>query len=393
MAKRGRPKAQRVGPVSARVVRGPREDGRWYWRLDYHHGDGSRVSLRGVAGWMDAVEVAEALSRAMLAGAPDDAKPSDPALTTVRDLFEVYLGHLADERDEGRFPRETFTEYQRQGRRWTERVGSLPLAMVSYSTMTDHRAARLGDAAPATVRAELRALPRAMRWARREGKTDAPLPEVPPVRGGPTRNKRTPEPAEVEAVIQWLDAYPGHGKKRNITRRNARLVADALHLQRIYGARIGEVASLSDDRVDLAAGTVTLDGKTGPRVLPIVPDARAVLESHHGAGYSTIWRLQAETFRACVWSYVRRAVKALRQEPWTPHGLRRLRVDEALADGVPVSAVADWMGHSVAEAAKSYHRAKLAGQVATAARMGLLGDNVTPLDAARGHNPRSQVGE
>src|SRR5687767_11186671 len=85
MARRPRPIVH--GSLRTSVVRGPRPDGRWYWRTRDRRA-GAHVTVW--TGWATPAEVDREVG-AILAGTPRAARPEDRC-DTVRDLAELWIG-------------------------------------------------------------------------------------------------------------------------------------------------------------------------------------------------------------------------------------------------------------------------------------------------------------
>ena len=148
------------------------------------------------------------------------------------------------------------------------------------------------------------------------------------------------------------------------------------------GARRGELAGATWADVDLAARTWTLAGKTGPRTIPIVREAWAVLQRRAAGGPDPadyVLGVCPGTVRSDLYRGILAGVSATKQQPWTPHGLRRAAVDRLYGSGADPGLAAALLGHSPEVALRHYRRPSLE-------------DLRAALEGARlGHLPAGQV--
>lgn len=86
--KSARPKPFSVGRVRVRVKRGPRSDGRWYWRADHPVGQGRRQDVWN--GWGTRDEVERTVLEHLAQHDPHSAYDSDQVVT-MGDLLDVWL--------------------------------------------------------------------------------------------------------------------------------------------------------------------------------------------------------------------------------------------------------------------------------------------------------------
>jgi integrase len=110
----------------------------------------------------------------------------------------------------------------------------------------------------------------------------------------------------------------------------------AILMMAVLGARRGEICDLIWDRVDLAGRWVELDGKTGPRRVPL-PD-------HLVVELSRLPRVSTYVL-GVVPSTARRGLASVLKGVGT-HALRRGAVDRLARSGVDVGTAAKLLGHS-----------------------------------------------
>lgn len=328
-----RPPPQRLGSVSARVIRGPRADGRWYWRAEWTRSVGEGASRSLWSGWATEPEVQVEVAR-LLAGGQDRPRQVEEALAwsglrTVDELLRAYLYHCEHERPDLR--QETLSGYRRNVKAWRT-CGSqeLLIARLSAAVLDQARARLLQRYAPVSARMLLIFLGGAWTWARGRGyvpDTELHLPEVVVPRREQPRLTQDEGIALAEAqTVPW--------------RRVAILLMATL------GCRRGEVASLTWDRVDLQRGWMVLKGKTGPRRVPLT---RRLVEELSALPRTGDLVLGVTPLSA------RRGLQVALAGHGT-HALRRGAVDRLARDGVDVGTAAALLGHSPTVMLRTYRR-------------------------------------
>lgn len=330
-----------VGRVTCRPLRGPR-DGRWYWRARWTT-DGKREEH--VLGWLNENEAETACLELVRKGLDRrtvyDAK-------TVRELLEWWGGHQEARQD---LARRSVQRYRHAGARLSRSIGDVLLEQLDRLTLERHRD-QCGHSSQ-TVTCDLQVLRSAWNWGRELGVCPARVLPSLKVLVTPTRNRRTPTPGDVAAVLPHLEGW------RRI----------AVRLLWATGARRGEVAELRWDQVDLEEGALEVDGKTGVRWVPLPADLVAELRAWRPVA-GPIWGDEeagspehvlgvkprtGETIGVHIHRAIEEANKAgARVQPFTPHGLRRAAVDALYGSGVDPLVAAQLVGHSPAVALKHY---------------------------------------
>lgn len=324
----------RARPVKARGTK----EGRRYWvARAYRDGSESSQSL----GWCTRAEATKKLKRL---DAPVEV--SVTGCTTVADLLELWHGHVAKS---ARYKQASVSAYQYRAiavKRGPAGIGPHPVGALLRGLLEDYAEDRAATAAPHTIAGELAAVQAAWTWARRRGYVPDKSLTPPKLIITPARDKYTPTAGDVAAVVRWLETSRAPWR------------ADAVRVLWATGARVGELAGLPRARVDLEQGVATLDGKTGPRAVPLAPEAVAALRRlmvpHDGP---TV--LPGKNVKARKESVVRgihRAVAALGQPRWTPHALRRAAADRLCRAGVSAEVAASMLGHSVLTMMKHYRQ-------------------------------------
>lgn len=363
-----RPRPIHADPLTARVARGPRPDGRWYWRADRAVGGGDRVTVW--CGWGTVEEIQRRLGASVAAGEIHRPAPAPRTSTapTVRDLLEVWCGGQQQRADISPASIDCYLVAAR--RLVADELGDALLTDVRRGAVEGYRDRQLRQRrAAATVRLDLTILGTAWRWAMEEGWIARALPRVRVV-SRLTRLRYTPSRAEIGALAGQAEGWQ----------------QVALRLLAATGCRVGEVAGLRWEQVDLPGARLTVSGKTGERVVPLGAGVVAMLRE---------WRLQQPGDR--VWPgataaqglrmVLRRGCRELGIAHVSPHGLRRAAVDALYQSGADVGAAAQILGHSAATALRHYRRASAADLVRAVERAG-LGDVDDGADrAVLSHDP------
>lgn len=329
MAKR--PAAKGVNGLRLNVVRGPHKADKrvWYWRIIDNRG--GRVTLW--SGWATAQDAEAELARLAAPGAtrPERGEDAGPDITTIEQLLRAWRAHLEDDRPD--LAPGTLGSYRTAARRITGLIGSVLIERLDVAAVERWVADAQRRWAASTVTLDQVTLRAAWNWGRKRGVCpDQALPRI-EIRI-PRRVKRTPSPSEVARVLEHV---------------RVPWVRVLLTLQWATGARIGEIGSLTWDRVDWDRGELELRGKTGPRLVPLAPDMLQMLRR---------WRLESPsdrdevlgvaltTARSSSYSVLEEACEAADVPMWSTHALRRAVVDRLARAGVDVATAADLLGHT-----------------------------------------------
>jgi integrase len=332
-----RPKSLAVDPIKARVIRGPNAEGRWYWQAVVYRDATERTVW---SGWATREQASQELAALVAGGDLGGARRPDPTVETVGDVLETWLGSQA--KRVGLSPH-TMKHYTARAKPLHDVIGAVRPDRVDLLTIERFRDTRMhSGAAPATVAKELKILGIAWRWGRELGYCPArDLPKV-AIKAHPVRSRQTPTPADVLGVLDHLDGWPYL----------------ATRLLFATGARVGEIAVLRWEAVDLQRATLTLCGKTGPRSFPLSPDLAAMLRPRAGAPADLVLGVTPNMVRGHLGTRHLAAACARAGVPrFSPHGLRRATVDALLRAGVDVGTAASLMGHTPAVMLAAYRQA------------------------------------
>ena len=320
---RTRPAAINLGDIGLDVVRGPRTDGRWYWRA---RSGADRETIW--TGWATRDE-------AMREGAKLLMKPAaDLAVTraTLRKVGDVVRSWL-DAQDANLDIRpSTRKNCHKYARHLLRLLAGLPIEALKRGPLEDYRTKRLVEkAAPRTIRQELRAMRSA--WKRACELRLIPnraLPDVSIKVRDYVLNHRTPTEQEVMAILPFM--IPEE--------------ALALQLLTATGARLNEIMKLPRKAIDLGTRVLKLDGKTGPREFPLTEDLEALLAGRLDGSDRLVLNMPQGHPDQRMRNAITRACEKAGVAPFTPHGLRRLAVDRMARSGVEVATAASLTGHN-----------------------------------------------
>lgn len=364
-----RPKPCVVDPIRARVVRGPRADGSYYWRAEVRiAGERSTVWT----GWAHPDLIGDQLVQLRQAGAHTStaelqrqAKRSGASPNnrprTVRTLLALWLADreaaiVPRVRGELRMPGEllesTFKVYKLRSKHLSRVLGDENTDLFTEDSVQHHvRTRRREGASPSVIAGEYEVLKMAWRWGRRFRTNGIPHPLVGPGdfprMSFPRRqDKYTPTREEIAAVLEALDGW-----KRI-----------AFVIMANTGMRIGTVSRLRWRDVDLERAWVVVDGKsapgkTGERRVKLTDECAEVLRAwkgdHSDRPDAYLCRRRPATVTSLDLKQVCREVGV---PEFTNHALRRFAVDQYCRQGVPVEVAAAALGHSVTVMLKHYRQ-------------------------------------
>ena len=336
-----------IGPVKARVVRGPHRDdpGRWYWRAVVYRGANSEeVTLW--TGWATRGEAEQVCARLVQEGALTPSENDIEAMRTVRDLLECWVATQLDRVD---LKAHGKRNYRQAGLHLVKTSGPTPIDSVGPELLERHRDRRMRrGAAASTVKQELKVLRAAWEWGRRMGVVpDRPLGTV-KLKTPPVRNHHTPDAGDVWKVLDLLEGWPKM----------------AVRLIYATGARVGEIAVLRWRDVDLSRKTLQLRGKTGVRLIPMSTELVGAFSAWPtGDADDFVLGVSENMVRSHLNTrYLVEACAQANVPRFTPHGLRRAAVDALLRAGVDVGTAAAILGHSPQVMLKYYRRATMDDQ-------------------------------
>lgn len=202
---------------------------------------------------------------------------------------------------------------------------------------------------PGTIRKQISILAAALKWKGAGGKVDLPA-------GAPPRLRRL-SPAELDALANGA-ASP-----------HVRLF---IILAATTAARAGALLDLTWDRVDLQRGSIDLgEGPSrtkGRALVPINESARKALEEAHSAR-TTDWVIEYGGEKVgSVKKGFARAAKRAGLEGVTPHVLRHTAAVLMAEAGVPMSEIAQYMGHSSSRVTERVYARYSPGYLSRAAK-------------------------
>ena len=342
-----------VGRVRVRALaaRGHRE-GAWYWRAERYTEGASETVWTG---WATAEEAERTVARIV-----GGVAPAPVAGSTVRDLLELWIGRQEDRRDARQVSTSTVKWQILAADHLVTHLGYIQAERLDARGLERMVAARVAEgAAPLTIRLELTAIRAAWAWAREAGFVERELPRI-RHRAEAVSDRYTPTRGEVEAVLAGL-----HGWQRA-----------CYELLASTGCRIGEVAHLRVQDLDVERSCIRVAGKTGRRVVPLSPPAlRRVLVWLDGRTEGPLWGRTPLTVRQMLGPAMRAVAAAAGVRPFTPHGLRRWVRGLLRRSGADASVSASLLGHTVAVMQRYYDQidAEEEQSAMRVARLGYLG--------------------
>ena len=336
------------------VSRYLRDDGRSYWQARWKakvRDDRASITV----GWATREEACALLATKVATGALDPASATSAApesATTIRDLMDSWYAaqerrvrRPGESRSAGLSPK-TVDAYDKCRRHLNAWLGELRPDQVTTSTVEGYiRDRQVNDKSSGSIRTverEVAALGRAWRWGVKQKlmlNRDFPGVKISidPEVFSERQNHRTPSPDEVEAVVAEL-------------RGEAQL---AVRLLVATGARVSEACHVKAGDLDLATGTLALNGKTGRRHFPLAAGgdqelyALLVERARTSLPLAPLFRFEVKHPLEYVRSQLRRACARAEVRRFTPHGIRRMVVTQMVTGGVDVKHAAELTGHNV----------------------------------------------
>jgi integrase len=332
-----------VGPVRVRATRGPKDDGRWYWRAVVYRDSAEHTLWTGWA--------TRDMAEADIAGrvAAGDTEPKDNATTealprTVGDLMECWM-YAEEQRQDIKAKTKQVNKYY--ARKVKAYLGHVALRQLYFHHLATFRDDRLkAGAAPNVVRGEIAVLRRAWQWGvDHRYCPDRRLPR-PLLKARPVRFKRTPSVEDVRRALAKMDP-------KGWPFLTTLLIAET-------GMRVGEVAALTWENIDLDQGIAKVphQGKTGRRDVPLSRSLTTYLEGVRAGAPDDARVLpvvEGTVLTSLSQRYIPDACEAAGVERFTPHGVRRMVVDTLYNAGNDPTLLADYLGHSP-QTAQRYYR-------------------------------------
>lgn len=378
MARR-KPKNLKLGSVGVYVVRGPREDRRWYWQASCSVA-GRRKTIW--SGWAtkDEAEHAACEARAAL---PTDlttveakAKQEAEAGLTVAAVLERWMEDCY-----GRpyIAHRTLKTYREAATNLTRLIGGYRLTEMSIVETQGYLNARHAEGLRVrTAWAELSIFRTAWRWGKAARLHDEPL-HLPAPSSNRMEKVRAPRPTRDEAWATW-DALKEQGAPEWLVRTYLLGIVTGGRTGELYEARVGDIdleaatVSMGRDRERGVEGT-----KTGARTVYLDPAAVATLRPYV-EGRPPDERFIGDRARSTMShtaNYLRKAAIAAGAPEHPLYGLRRAATDAYYNAGAKPEEEAAALGHSIEVAQKKYRRIR-AEQARAAAHKVALGARSTP---------------
>lgn len=331
--------------VSITRVRGPRADGRIYWRA--RRGDSVLWT-----GW-GTREEASAIGARLTLG----ETPSTGDLLTVEDLVHDWFCDQEERAASGQLASRTLKTYRTAARALIKALGPVYLRAITTSTLDRFRDTRLKSGmATRTVQLELRILRQAWAWAYERGKVSTErLPRC-AVRIQDRRSRYTPSRDEIAKVLDHLSGW-------------AWLLVRLLWAT---GCRLGEIASLRRRDADAGQALLHVRGKTGAREVAVVPSVLVELLPHMATGPDDyVIGVGPNHSQKTIAGILRETCQSAGVPHFSPQALRRWATDALYDTGADPSLEAAHVGHAPEVALGHYRTARLDARRAAVERAGL----------------------
>lgn len=320
-----RPKPQTWADYTFRVVRGPNKQGEWYWRATTKE---DHKEKNVAAFWSHEAELVETFVQIDKVNA-EFIVDANKTIT----LWDVVCRWMNDKQaDFGSTTLESYKVRQRALEPFTNGLDVQKLTPTELDLLVRTINEKYSDAATNNM---VRVLTMAWSYGVRVRMVSGPLHIQRVKRPKLVHDKYVPSDNELDLLEEQINKRPDN-----------RWAVMFYRLSRYTGARLGEVADLNWSSVDLRRNRLTLNGKTGPRTIPIVPELRPHLvtwQESHPDEFWPVGRWSLMGFNDAL----KRAGKALGiKERITNHAIRRAFVRRLKRGDVDVKTSATWMGHS-----------------------------------------------
>jgi integrase len=342
-----KPEMFKVGRVSVRPVRGPREDGRWYWRAILRREDKCEPA------WKLPGDEAEQHFINALGSNPHSAQSSPESTSwTVGMLVDYWAGAEEDLVGAGR------SKWTAEARRFAAvRIRKL-IGDIRIDRYDERAARRFVDLArrtyaPRTVRLDQTCLGLAWEWGRLMGHIpDRTFPKV--KISIPKSEPYTPTREEVLLVLHGF-RVPSPKKKTLPPEWMRR----AVWLYWATGCRRGELEDVRWRDVDLERGVMRVVGKTGERWVELpdvaVAEMRTWTRAHPEA---RVWDRAPATIRSSLTVTWHRVCRLVGVRPFVFQALRRHATDALYDAGADPGVESAQIGHSAQVAIGNYRKAR-----------------------------------
>ena len=360
-----KPAPRRVGSFSLRVVRGPDDAGRWYWRITTWK---DKKEATVWTGWATTADAEKEAAHHVIDPQRTPSSVAPTEIHTIRDLCEIYLGERQED-----VAKRTWINIRDRFRAVVADLGDVAVARLNVRDLEKYVRSRRPVIAPGTLALEVRYLATAWRWAiQRDLIPDRKFPSL-PLKSDPVSERHTPETADILKVLDFLR-----------TRADWRYPAVLLMAE--TGARLGEIAALRRCDVDRERLVIRVNGKTGGREIPITPQVYADLRlwlvgdaegGLFGVSPLTVRGLTCPNPGKTGVTNLAGICAAAGVKRFTPHGLRRACVVRCFQAGMDPKLEASLAGHSIEVALKCYRAVSAQERSEAIGRISLHSHNQT----------------
>ena len=224
----------------------------------------------------------------------------------------------------------TYVERESTMRHLFQMTGATPRTLAPFHIIAYTGRPELSDASRSSYHATIRAF---CIWMQRAHvRPDNPTDETP----RPKRRRTKPRPLAFD-VVELL--Y----RTANRARTRAYLLLAVL-----AGMRIHEIAKIRGEDIDLAAGTLLIEGKGGSvQMVPLHDDLRALAETMPRVGFwFPAYTIEGSVTRSAVYAAIKGVMQRAGVGHATPHMLRHSYGTELLRRGADLRVTQELMRHA-----------------------------------------------
>lgn len=365
---KSKPKKIEINGIHARVIRGPRPDGSWYWQAQRYTDGSSSTVWSGWATRDDAQLRLADLVRGVDV-VEEQEEHEEERCDTIKDLLELFLKSYRQRQD---LSPATVATAKRRAKLVVSYIGSVHVERIGIAQLEDFRdryfatKGRKADtkAASTVFQGAITVLISAWRWGRARKHvpaTDLPRPRFSVERATPAV---TPESDDLWRV---LDALPSVAPRSPWVHLFGLLLAGT-------GARPGGIASLTWESIDFQRQIIEINDKTGRRSVPVADDLLDALRTYQPSEELRTGRVLPVAPRTAIdtFGYAwHKACESAGVPDCEPYAIRRAACDALYRSGVDVGTAAAVLGHSPTVALAHYRRATEADKRKAMALAGL----------------------
>lgn len=358
---RTRPKKIEMGPVNALArprKHGPdpdskffvRADGKAYWQA---RKAGSRAGRETVwSGWATRDEAVTAIAQAIADGLDSPSRRGSRKGGSVRTMGDLFDAWVSFQDNRASVADTSKRIYRYKAGYWKAEVGNMLASRFERSdaeNVINDWESPARDVAPRTIETAVKVLKMAIKWGAKRGycrrlDLDKLAPTIRQDEKRYAGCRTSPRPDQADAVIEGV-----HDEDQK----------DALGLQAVTGARVGEIAAIRPkEDYDIVRKVLWLHGKDPnrgkrgkkeAREYPLPPQGVEIVErtiarnGWDGYLFPTLGQYPQQTLNNAL----RAACELAGVTRFSTHGLRRMMIMRSLEAGIDPQTLSRLTGHSV----------------------------------------------